>query len=87
MTIQETFFKEKIMAAFYTIRIAGRLDPSWSEWLQDLTITPLDSGETLLSGTITDQAGLLGVLNRLRDMNLEILSLEKAGARGTPAIR
>ena len=74
--MQETF-QEKIMPAFYKIRIAGQLDPCWSEWLGDLTITPLETGETLLSGLLPDQAGLYGVLNRLRDMNLELIYLEK----------
>ena len=70
------------MPALYTIRIAGRLDPSWSEWLGDLTITPLETGDTLLSGLLPDQAGLYGVLNRLRDMNVELVSVEKDAAGG-----
>jgi len=69
--------KEWIMPAFYTIRIEGQLDPCWSEWLEDMTITRLDAGETLLSGLLADQTALYGLLNRLRDMNLELVSLEK----------
>ena len=65
------------MPAFYNIRITGQLDPSWSEWLGDLTITPLETGETLLSGLLSDQAALYGLLNRLRDMNLTLLCVEK----------
>ena len=65
------------MPAFYNIRIAGHLDPCWSEWLGDLTITPLETGETLLSGLLSDQAALYGLLNRLRDMNLTLLGVEK----------
>ena len=70
------------MPAFYKIRIAGQLDPSWSEWLGDLTITPLASGETLLSGPLADRSALYGVLNRLRDMNLEMVFLEKDSTGG-----
>jgi len=65
------------MPAFYNIRIAGQLDPCWSEWLGDLTITPLESGETLLSGLLSDQAALYGLLNRLRDMNFTLLCVVK----------
>jgi hypothetical protein len=77
--MQETI-QEMMMSAFYMIRIVGQLDPCWSEWLGDLTITPLETGETLLSGLLPDQAGLYGVLNRLRDMNLELIYLEREAA-------
>jgi hypothetical protein len=70
------------MPAFYKIRIAGQLDACWSEWLDDLTITPLASGETLLSGPLADRSALYGVLDRLRDMNLEIVFLEKESTEG-----
>ncbi len=68
------------MSTFYTIRIAGQLDPGWSEWLEGLTITPLEMGDTLLSGLLRDPSCLYGILNRLRDMKLEIISLEKGPA-------
>ncbi len=66
-----------IMSIFYRICVAGQLDPCWSEWLGDLTITPLETGETLLSGLLPDQAALYGLLNRLRDMNLDLVRVEK----------
>jgi hypothetical protein len=65
------------MLAYYRIHVAGWLDPCWSEWLGGLDITPLDTGETLLSGRLIDQASLYGVLHRLRDMNLELIDLRK----------
>lgn len=70
------------MSAFYRIRLAGQLDPCWSEWLGDLTITPLEPGETLLSGPLSDRAALYGVLDRLRDMNLDLIGLEKDAPGG-----
>ncbi len=65
------------MPTVYEIRIEGQLEPCWSEWLEGMTITPLDTGETLLTGPVADQAALHGLLNRIRDMNLKLLCVEK----------
>jgi hypothetical protein len=62
-------------AVVYQIRVKGQLDESWSEWLGELAITPQHDGETLLSGTIIDQAALLGLLDKLYALNLSILSV------------
>ena len=61
------------MLANYEILVQGQLDACWSEWLEGMSITPLDSGDTLLSGSLPDQSALYGLLNRLRDMNLRLL--------------
>ena len=61
----------------YEIRLRGRVDPSWSTWLGDLALQPSDGGDTILSGTIADEAALHGVLARIRDMALELLSLRR----------
>jgi hypothetical protein len=65
------------MPTIYEIRIEGCLDPSWSEWLEGMTITPLEGGETRLVGPLADQAALHGLLNRIRDMNLKLVWVEK----------
>jgi hypothetical protein len=65
------------MPTVYEIRIEGKLAPSWSEWLEGMTVTPLECGETLLSGPVADQAALHGLLNRIRDMNLKLVFVEK----------
>lgn len=62
--------------AIYEIRIEGHLDPSWSEWLDGMTIALLEEDVTCLSGAVVDQAALHGILNRIRDMNLKLLSVE-----------
>jgi hypothetical protein len=64
-------------AAFYEIRVQGLLDVIWSAWLDGLDIRPLASGETLLSGHIRDQSALHGLLNKIRDLGLPLLGVEK----------
>ncbi|MGE5263027.1 MAG: hypothetical protein ACM3S0_06570 [Acidobacteriota bacterium] len=61
----------------YTIRIKGHLAPRWSEWFAGMEITQTDSGETLLSGPIADQAALHGLLARIRDLNLALVSVTR----------
>jgi hypothetical protein len=58
-----------------TIRIRGWLDPTWSGWFGDLRITRLAGGDTELSGSLPDQAALHGVLARIRDLGLVLLSV------------
>jgi hypothetical protein len=64
-------------APFYEIRVQGMLDESWSEWLGGLEVRPLASGETMLVGHIRDQSALHGLLNKIRDLGLPLLGLEK----------
>lgn len=72
----------------YEIRMKGHLDQSWSEWFEGLTITNLESGETVLYGEIVDQAALHGVLSKVRDLNLSLIAVSSAGSeRQDPAIR
>jgi hypothetical protein len=60
---------------FYEIRVRGLLGDSWSPLLRDLTVCPQDNGETVLRGTLPDQAALHGVLTRIRDLGLVLLSI------------
>ena len=53
----------------------GQIDAHWSEWFEDLTITHTDEGETILSGAIADQAALYGLLAKLRDLGLPLISV------------
>ncbi|MBZ0297493.1 MAG: hypothetical protein K8L99_33355 [Anaerolineae bacterium] len=63
-----------MMSQFIEIRIKGHMDKTW-EWLGDLIITHSDKGETLLTGSLPDQAALHGVLNRLRDLGVQLISV------------
>lgn len=63
------------MRQYYEIRIKGHLDESWADWFNGLAITHKANGETLLSGSLPDQAALHGVLNRLRDLSIQLISV------------
>ena len=63
------------MPKYYEITIKGHLDPHWSDWLADLKLTHLEGDETLLSGSLPDQAALHGLLERIRDLNLTLISI------------
>ena len=57
------------------IRVKGQLDEHWSDWFEGLTITHTDQNETVLTGPIVDQAALHGLLAKLRDLGLPIVSV------------
>ena len=72
----------------YEIRVKGHLDPHWSEWFEGLAITNLQSGEAVLSREIVDQAALHGVLSKVRDLNLPLISVSGvAPGQQDPTIR
>jgi len=58
------------------IRVKGRLNENWSEWFDGLTISHSGPDETILTGLIPDQAALYGVISRLRDLGLELASVD-----------
>jgi hypothetical protein len=64
----------------YEIRVKGVLDEQWSDWLGGLTIVPQASGETLLTGRVRDQAALHGLMVKIRDMGLPLLSVKRMDA-------
>jgi hypothetical protein len=70
---------ELVPPEVYRIVIKGHLDSEWSDWFDGLTITLVDNGETILSGPVADQTALHGVLNKIRDMGLPLLSLTRIG--------
>jgi len=58
------------------IRAEGHLDEQWSEWLADLKVTHTEQSETILAGRIADQAALYGLITRLRDLGITLISVE-----------
>ena len=59
----------------YEIRLKGQLDHRWTDWFGGLAITPQRNGDTLLSGPVVDQAALHGLLRKVRDLGMPLLSI------------
>ena len=60
----------------YEIRIGGHLDiQRWTEWFEDVTITLTECGDTILTGPVSDQAALYGLLRKVRDLGMPLISI------------
>ena len=70
----------------YEICIKGHLDHRWSHWFEGLVIALKDNGETLLSGPVVDQAALYGVLTKVRDLGLPLVSVMPTQSRRTESL-
>ena len=64
---------------FVEIRIKGHLDVRWADWFADLTITPQENGDTLLTGPVADQAALHGLLRNVRDLGCAAVGYFRCG--------
>ena len=60
---------------FFEIRVVGHLDNGWSDWLGSMLVQTLDSGEMILTGSLEDQAALMGVIDKLHRLNLRLISI------------
>ena len=63
----------------YQIRIKGHLGRQWMNWFEGLTITLEEDGNTLLAGLVIDQAALHGILKKVRDLGMPLLSVNSVG--------
>ena len=72
MAIQQKYHGSSV----YRIKLKGRLDHSWSNWFEQMAISTAGD-DTILMGPVADQAALHGLLNRIRDLNLTLLSVER----------
>jgi hypothetical protein len=64
----------------YEIRVLGHLGPEWSAWFDGLTISREPHGETVLAGPVPDQAALHGILIKIRNLGLPLLSVRRVEA-------
>lgn len=64
----------------YQIRIKGHLDNRWADWYEGLTVTLEETGDTLLTVPVVDQAALYGLLRKLRDLGAPLISINPAGS-------
>jgi hypothetical protein len=72
-----TSAREYDVEAEYEIRVWNKLDTRWSRRLADMQVIPQQSGETLLRGPVADQAALYGLLSRMRDLGLVLISVQR----------
>ena len=61
----------------YQIRIEGHLDDQWTDWFSGLSIILEDDGDTLLTGPVADQAALFGLLKKVRDLGMPLVSVNR----------
>ncbi len=61
----------------YEIRVKGHLDSQWADWFESLSITLEENGDTVLTGSLVDQAALHGVLKKVRDLGLPLVSVNR----------
>jgi hypothetical protein len=83
MTEQRTPTPDRPESGHYEIRLAGRLDAHWAVWFDGLTVSQEMDGTTVLSGPIADQAALHGVLQRVRDLGVPLVSVTRVDAPQT----
>ncbi len=69
---------DPVQLTVYQIRIKGHLGCQWTDWFGSLTITLEEDGDTLLTGPVVDQAALHGLLKKVRDLGMPLISVNRA---------
>jgi hypothetical protein len=64
----------------YQIRVRGVLDAEWSDWFDEMTVSAQADGDTVLTGPVRDQSALHGILAKIRDLGLPLLSIARTEA-------
>ena len=82
MTDRRSPTPDRPEAGQYEIRLTGHLDAHWTAWFDGLTVSHEGDGTTVISGSIVDQAALHGVLQRVRDLGLPLVSVTRLSPDG-----
>ena len=69
----------------YEIRLRGRLQPRWSGWFDGMTLTDGHDGTTVIVGSVVDQAALQGLLRRVHDLGVPLISVTRIDSTDSPA--
>lgn len=85
MSEKLTFDEKNNQRQCYEIRLKGHLDDRWAGWFEGLAITLEEDGNTLLSGPVVDQSALYGLLKKVRDLGLPLVSVS-LGKPGSEAL-
>ena len=75
---------DPIGSTVYQIRLRGHLGPLWSDWFDGLVIAWDDNGDTLLTGSVVDQAALHGLLRKIRDLGVALVAINRVEASAEP---
>ena len=74
--------RSQISEMYYEIKVQGHLDRLWAQWFEGMTLTNIENGEsgvacTMISGLVADQSALHGLLIKIRDLNLTLISVRR----------
>ena len=69
--------EERDEPVVYQIQVQGVIDAGWSDWFEGLSVCPQDDGTTLIIGPVRDQSALHGLLTKIRDLRLALLSVKR----------
>ena len=83
MSDKQTYDEKHNQPQRYEIRIKGHLDDRWSDWFEGLAIRLEEDGDTLLTGPVVDQAALHGLLKRVRDLGMTLVSVNQVQSQET----
>lgn len=73
----------QIFSTYYEIRVAGHLPPQWAHWFDGFTIMLEEDGDTLITGEVIDQAALHGLLKKIRDLGMILISVNRVQSNET----
>jgi hypothetical protein len=82
--MKETVSPMQTPPVIYEIRVGGHLSSQWGDWFEGLTVTLEADGNTRISGPVVDQAALHGLLKKVRDLGLPLLSVKRADTSSEP---